>query len=86
MYYRYKDNITGEIVDNIFTSYIANESKLKLLYKNKWYDLIVKTITKNSADNSFTYSAVDYHINELSKNGFGLTLDTRLENNTGTVK
>ena len=85
MYYRYIDNITGESIENPFVPYIANESKLKLYHKNKWYDFIVKSISENSADYSFTYSAVDYHINELSKNGFGLTLDTELENNVGTV-
>ena len=85
MYYQYIDNITGEKIDNIFTKYLINESKLKLHYQNKWYEFIIKTISENSADKSFTYSAIDYHINELSKNGFGLTLDTNLENNIGTV-
>ena len=80
MYYQYIDNITGEKIDNIFTKYLINESKLKLHYQNKWYEFIIKTISENSTDKSFTYSAIDYHINELSKNGFGLTLDTNLEN------
>jgi hypothetical protein len=85
MYYQYVDTLTGEKVDNIFTKYLLNESKLKLHYQNKWYEFIIKSISENSVDKSFTYSAIDYHINELSKNGFGLTLDTELENNIGTV-
>lgn len=86
MYYRYVDTLTGKTIDNPFVSYITNETKLKLNYQNKWYDLIVKSISENSADYSYTYSAIDYHINELSKNGFGITIDTALENNTDTVK
>jgi hypothetical protein len=79
------DNISGEMIDNIFTKHITNESKLKLNHNGKWYDFIIKSISENSTDYSFTYSAVDYHINELSKNGFGVTLSTELENNIDTV-
>ena len=32
------------------------------------------------------YTLIDSFINELSKNGFSIELDTELENNTGTIK
>jgi hypothetical protein len=65
---------------------LINESKIKLHYKNKWYDLIIKNIQEDSANYSYTYTATDMHIAELSKNGYGVTLDIELENNIGTAK
>jgi hypothetical protein len=85
MYYRYVDNITGEEVNNPFVDELVNEAKIKLRYRNKWYDLIIKNVKEDSMGFSYTYTASDLHIQELSKNGFGLTLDTSLENNMGTL-
>ena len=34
----------------------------------------------------YTYSLVDASVNELLKNGFGVTLDAELNNNTGSAK
>jgi hypothetical protein len=86
MYYQYIDDITGLKVENPYVKELINESKIKLKFKNKWYDLIIKDVAKNSSNFSISYIATDLHINELSKNGFGLTLATELENNIGTAE
>ena len=85
MYYRYKDTETGEMVDNKLVTYLTNETKVKLSYKGKWYDFIVKNITENSDNYSFSYTLTDAFINELSKTGFEITLATELENNCDTI-
>jgi hypothetical protein len=72
-------------VTNPFRELIKNESKLKLKKEDKWYDLIIKTCKEDSATHKFTYTAVDHHINELSKNGFNVTLDSSINNNMGTL-
>ena len=85
MYYRYEDTITGESVENPFVKYLTNETKIKLKKDDKWYDFIIKDIQEDSVNKLFKYSATDLHVNELSKNGYGLILDTELGNNIGTV-
>lgn len=85
VYYQYKDNITGELVANPYASYLVNERKIKLKYGDQWYDFIIKNIKQDSNKYSYEISATDQYINELSKNGFNLTLDAELDNNVGTA-
>jgi hypothetical protein len=42
MYYSYIDTSTGERVKNPYIKYLINERKVKVLWKNKWYDLLIK--------------------------------------------
>ena len=86
MYYQFVDTVTGEAVDNPFTNYIANESKIKLQYNGEWFDLLVKNINKDSTTKSYIYQLVDQHMTELSKNGFDVELDSKLFNNLGTAQ
>ena len=86
MFYTYIDNETGEIVQNPFLNLLVNERKVKVFWKNKWYDLVIKTCQEDSSGKSITYTCKDLFINELSKNGFNLEFDTELENNQGTVQ
>ena len=85
MFYHYVDNITGEEVNNPFIGLLTNERKIKCLWKNKWYDLLIKNIQEDSNGKSITYTCKDQHIEELSKNGFNLEFDTELQNNIGTI-
>lgn len=85
MYSRYFDEIQGERVDNPFLGLLVNERKVKLKYDGEWYDFVIKTIDENSKNNIFSYTAKNLFINELSKTGFSIELDTELENNQGTV-
>lgn len=80
------DTITGEEVINPFVSLVDNEVKLKLKYENNWYDFIVKNAVQSTDKSTYTYTATDLHINELSKTGYQVELDTELMNNMGTAE
>ena len=70
---------------NPFLGLLVNERKVKCKWKNKWYDFVIKNCREDSNGKSITYTCTDLFINELSKNGFSITLDAELENNMGTV-
>ena len=82
----------GEYYENPFIKLLINERKVKLRYgelgkeDTKWYDFIIKNISENSSNKTYSYTAKDLFINELSKSGFSLEFDAELENNTGTVE
>ena len=80
---KYFDSKLGEYVHNEFCDYLANEKKLKLKYKDKWYEFYIKTVTENKQYKSimYQYSCEDAFIDELSRNGYGITFDTELYNN-----
>ena len=85
MFVKYIDNISGEETKNPFVDLLKNETKLKLYYEDNWFDLIIKKIEENLADNQNSYEAISQHINELSKNGFNVILDSSLYNNTDDI-
>ena len=86
MYYTYVDTETGKRETNPFLKLLVNERKVKVLWKGKWYDLVIKSIQENSGDKSITYTCKDLFVNELSKTGFDLEFDNELMNNQGTVQ
>lgn len=86
MFYTYNDVLTGEKVNNPFTPFLKNETKIKLNYAGEWFDLLIKNIVEDSTNKSYTYQLVDQHMNELSKNGFNVVLNTELNNNLGTIE
>ena len=86
MYYTYVDTETGKRETNPFLKLLVNERKVKVLWKDKWYDLVIKSIQENSGDKSITYTCKDLFVNELSKTGFDLEFDNELMNNQGTVQ
>lgn len=88
MFYTYRENNGVEAnVDqqNPFLNLLVNERKVKCKWKDKWYDFIIKKCQEDSSGKKITYTCQDLYINELSKNGFSLTFDNELENNTGTA-
>ena len=85
MFYVYRDEQTGEKRQNPFLSLLVNERKVKVLWKSKWYDLVIKNIQEDSSGKSIVYTCKDLFVNELSKNGFNLEFANELENNQGTV-
>ena len=86
LYKRYRDNITGEIVNNPFFNYLVNERKVKLKYEDKWYDFIIKNISETSETYLYTYSLEDAFVNELSRNGFNVEFSSEINNNLGTAQ
>lgn len=86
LYYDYVDTQTGERVKNRFVDLLVNERKVKVLWKDKWYDLIVKNISEDSTNHTFTYICEDLYLTELSRTGFNLEFATELQNNIGTAQ
>lgn len=92
MYKHFIDTTTGEKVDNPFIDWLISERKVKLKYeKDKdgndiWYDFIIKDVAESSSNYLCTYQLEDALVQELSKNGFGVTLDEQLRNNMGSVE
>ena len=91
MFYKYYDMESEQLLDNPFIKLMVNERKIKLRHGElgandcKWYDFVVKNIQENSENKTFNYTAKDLFINELSKSGFDIELDAKLENNQGTI-
>lgn len=83
---RYIYNDKGEEYSNPFLPYLVNERKIKVFWKDEWYDLVIKDCNEDSSSKSITYTCKDLYINELSKTGFNLEFDTELENNQGTIE
>ena len=92
MYKHFIDTTTGEKVDNPFIEWLISERKVKLKYEKDedgndiWYDFIIKDVVENSSNYLYTYQLEDALVQELSKNGFGVTLDEQLRNNMGNVE
>ena len=90
MYHKYYDNESGEYVENPFIKLLTNERRVKLRLGNpgdadvEWYDFVIKNVQESSDSKVFNYTCTDLFINELSKNGYNITLDGELENNIGT--
>ena len=85
LYSKYFDEQKEKVLDNPFIKYMSNERKIKLKYKDEWYDFVIKSISESSENYRFDYIAKDLFINELSKIGFEKTFQTELLNNTGTI-
>lgn len=85
MYYSYIDTRTGERVQNPYIKYLVNERKIKVFWKDEWYDLLIKQIKEDQVNHVFSYTCEDAYITELSRTGFELTFATELENNIGTA-
>lgn len=79
----YYDFKTGEFVHNELIDALYVESKVKLHYRNQWYEFFVKKISEKKTLKSVikTFTCSDAFIDELSRNGYGITFDTELYNN-----
>lgn len=80
---KFFDSKIGDYVDNEFCSYVFNEKKVKLKYDGQWFEFYVKNIDENQTHKNlvYTYTCEDAFIDELSRNGYGITFDTELYNN-----
>lgn len=85
IYDNYIDTRTGELIKNPYVPYLVNERKIKVFWKDEWYDLLIKQIKEDQVNHSFTYNCEDAYVTELSRTGFELVFDTELQNNIGTA-
>lgn len=86
LYYTYIDNETEKRIQNPFTSLLVNERKVKCKWEDQWYDFVIKGVQEDSNGKTITYTCEDLYINELSKTGFSLEFDQKLNNNQGTAQ
>ena len=86
LYYRYIDTRTGEEVQNPYVPYLVNERKIKVFWKDEWYDLLVKQIKEDQVNHVISYTCEDSYVTELSRTGFELEFATELENNIGAAE
>jgi hypothetical protein len=96
MYKIYVDTMTGEKTKNPFVDWLINERKVKLKYgtytdangetKDRWYDFVIKNVSESSSGHMCSYQLEDALVQELSKNGYGVTLDADLQNNLGNIE
>ena len=82
---KYYDEIVGDFVVNPFKDFLVNERKVKLFYKNEWHDFVIKEIEEESEEYTFSYTCTDAFVQELARNGYGITLNSELNNNQGTI-
>ena len=84
---KWYDSKLGDYVYNEFIDQMYNERKVKFFYKNKWYEFYIKSISeaKNFKSYMKTYTCNDAFIDELSRNGYGLTFDEELYNNVEEI-
>lgn len=85
LFTKYVDEIDGERKINPFCNIIHNETRIKLKWKEKWYEFIVKNISEDSENYKNTYVAEDAFISELSRKGFNIELSTDVGGNSGTI-
>jgi hypothetical protein len=64
----------GDYVQNELIENLLNEQKVKLFFKNKWYELIVKEIneSKNFKSIMKNFTCSDGFIDELSRTGYNI--------------
>lgn len=77
------DSAVGDFVQNEFIEELYPERKIKLYYKKEWFEFFIKKIEekKNGKAIIKSYTCTDAFIDELSRNGYGLTFDEELYNN-----
>lgn len=80
---KYFDSLTGEYVHNELIDVLSPESKIKFHYKDRWYEFFIKKTDEKKVFKSYmkTFTCTDAFIDELSRNGYGITFDTELYNN-----
>lgn len=80
---KFFDSLKGDYIHNEFVDAIFNESKLKLHYRGDWYEFVIKNVSDTKHFKSYMkkYTCTDSFVEELSRNGYGITFDTELHNN-----
>lgn len=83
----YFDSLNGEYVENEFINELFPERKIKLYYQDQWFEFFIKKINEKKILKNYikSYTCTDAFIDELSRNGYGLTFDEDLYNNVDEI-
>lgn len=81
------DSQRGKMVYNDFIDELYAERKIKLFYREKWLEFYIKNVKEEKKHNSVlkTFSCEDAFIDELARNGYGITFDEELYNNVEEI-
>jgi hypothetical protein len=84
---KYFDPFVGDYVHNDFIDMLSPEVKVKLNYKNKWHEFTIKSVDEKKVLHGIikTFTCHDACIDELARNGYGITYDTELYNNVEEI-
>ena len=76
------DYVQNELIENLF-----NEQKIKLKFKNQWYEMVVKSINekKNFKSVMKDFTCSDGFIDELSRTGYDIYLDPEANNSVNEI-
>ena len=76
------DYVQNELIENLF-----NEQKIKLNFKDKWYELVIKDISESKNHKSIikNFTCTDGYIDELSRTGYEIILDPELNNSVEEI-
>ena len=79
---KYFDSEKGEFIKNELIEDLYNERKLKLYYKDKWYEFYIKQISEQKQFKAIlkTFTCQDSFIDELSRTGYELEFAPELNN------
>lgn len=84
---KYFDSEKGKYIKNQFIDELFVERKVKLKFDNQWYEFFIKKISESKKHKSYikTYTCTDAFIDELSRNGYGITFHEDLHNNVEEI-
>ena len=76
------DYVKNELIDSLF-----NECKIKLFYKNQWYEYLIKQISEEKQFKAImkTFTCQDAFIDELSRTGYELEFAPELNNSVEEI-
>lgn len=83
----YFDSAKGEFVHNEFIDALSSEVKLKFYYKDTWYEFTIKSVSEHKSLHGVikTFTCQDACIDELARNGYGITYDPELNNSVEEI-
>ena len=84
---KYFDSEMGDFVKNEFIEDLYNERKLKLYYKNQWYEFYIKQIKEDKLHKAImkTFTCTDSFIDELSRTGYEIEFAAELNNSVAEL-
>lgn len=79
---KFFDSKVGDFVKNEFIDELYSERKLKLHYKNKWYEFYIKKISEDKRHKAImkSFTCEDSFIDELSRTGYDIEFSPDLNN------
>lgn len=84
---KFFDSKVGDFVKNEFIDDLYNERKLKLKYKDKWYEFYIKKISEEKKFKAImkTFTCEDSFIDELSRTGYDIEFSPELNNSVEEI-